>query len=196
MEKKLQFFLENIRARSQQELESLTGTVSESQRLAQEEALAQAEAQAARYKETELSQLRNVAQVEVDARQTENRRRLLEQRQTWAREVTGRVVEKVRDYTAGTDYPQRLEQLLDSALDALGRDGPAVIYLRREDMPLADRLKKRERGTELSFREGEFALGGLIAASPKTNRRADLSFDTALEAAQARFGELAGLELE
>ena len=37
IEETLQYFLENIRARSQQELESLTGTVSESQRLAREE---------------------------------------------------------------------------------------------------------------------------------------------------------------
>ena len=196
MEKKLQYFLENIRAHSQQELDGLAGTVSEGQRQAREEAQARAEAEAARYKATELAQLRNVGQVQVDAWQTENRRRLLEQRQAWGAEVTAQVAQKVRSYVSGPDYPQRLESLLTEALDALGRDGPVVIYLRREDMPLAEGLQQYARDVELSFAEGDFALGGLIAASPKAARRVDMSFDTALDAAQARFSELAGLELD
>ena len=196
MEKKLQYFLENIQVHAQRDLDDLAGTVSESQRQAIQEAKAHAKAAAERYKSTELAQLRNVGQVQVDARQAENRRRLLEQRQAWGAEVTRQVVQKVRDYAAGKEYPARLESLLSQALDALGRDGSTVVYLRREDMSLAERLQKKERGVQLSFREGDFVLGGLIGLSEKTCRRADLSFDTALEEAQARFSELAGLELD
>ncbi len=196
MEEKLNYFLEDIRVRSQQEIDRLTEEAAARQAEAREEAGTQAEEEAARYRERALAQLRNVGQVQTDARRAEDRRRLLEQRQAWAEETAALAEEKVRAFTAGPEYPRRLEELLRQALDALGRDGPVTVYLRREDMPLAEGLKKRERIAELSFREGEFGLGGLIAVSAKTDRRADMSFDTALEAARDRFSELAGLALD
>lgn len=196
MERKVQYFLENIRVRSQKELEQLDLSLAAVQKEAREEGAAAAEEKVARYKDQVLAELRNINQVELDARQTENRRKLLEQRQAWANETAAKVTAMVRDYTAGPEYPGRLAALLASALDALGRDGPVTVYLRREDMSLADGLKRSAKGVSLSFEEGEFGLGGLIAASPASGRRADLSFDTALDAAQDRFGELAGLELD
>ncbi len=196
MEKKLKYFLENIHARSQRELEQLDLSLAAVQEEARKEGAAAAAEKVARYKEQALSELRNVNQVELDARQTENRRRLLEQRQVWADETAAKVTARVRDYTAGPEYPGRLAALLASALDVLGRGGPVTVYLRREDMALAGELQMTAKGAALSFMEGEFGLGGLIAASPKLGRRVDLSFDTALEAARDRFGELAGLELD
>lgn len=196
MERKLKYFLENIRARSQKELEQLDLSLTEVQEEARKEGAAAAAEKVARYKEQALSELRNVNQVELDARHTENRRRLFEQRQVWADETAARVTAMVRDYTAGLEYPARLSALLASALDVLGRSGPVTVYLRREDMALSGALQKTAKGAALSFQEGDFGLGGLIAASPKVGRRVDLSFDTALEEARDRFGELAGLELD
>lgn len=196
MEKKVRYFLENIHAQVKRDLDQLDLSLAAIQTEAREEGAAAAAKKVARYKERELSELRNVSQVEVDARRTENRRKLLEQRQAWADETAARVVARVKDYTAGSEYPARMAALLRSGLDALGRDGPLTVYLRREDLFLAERLKKSAKGVPLSFEEGEFSLGGLILSSPETGRRADLSFDTALDAARDRFSELAGLELD
>ena len=49
---------------------------------------------------------------------------------------------------------------------------------------------------ELDFAEGEQALGGLIAECPQLSRRADLTFDSALEDLEGRFAETTGFSME
>ena len=194
MEETLKFFLETIEAQARQELEELSADVTARQQADLEAARTQAQRAADRYRERELAQVRNAGAVQVAAQAAENRRKLLQQRQAWAEEVCEDVIARVREFTAGQKYPARLAAMLSQALDTLGRGGIATVYMRKEDFPLVNALRRKEQTTQLNVLEGDMTLGGMIVA--KDGRRMDMSFDLALETARARFGELAGLALD
>ena len=86
--------------------------------------------------------------------------------------------------------------LLEKALAALPGAKSVTVYLRAEDMGQAGGLKAAFPGVELDFAEGEQALGGLIAECPQLSRRADLTFDSALEDLEGRFAETTGFSME
>ena len=194
MEETLKYFLETIETQSRQELEELSADVTARQRTELEKARVQAQQAADRYRERELGQVRNAGAVSVAAQAAENRRTLLQQRQAWAEETAEEVTARVREFTAGKKYPARLADMLGQALDTLGRGGIAEVYMRREDFDLVNALRRKEQTTQLNVLEGDMLLGGMVIV--KDGRRIDMSFDAALEAARARFGELAGLTLD
>ena len=194
MEETLKYFLEDIQAQARRELEALSEDVTARQQTELDQARAQAQQAADRYRERALGQVRNAGAVQVAAQAAENRRKLLQQRQAWAEEACDEVIARVHEFTAGKKYPARLADMLGQALDTLGRGGVATVYMRREDMPLVNALRPKERDTQLNVLEGDMTLGGMVVV--KDGRRMDLSFDTALEAAREKFGELAGLALD
>ena len=70
------------------------------------------------------------------------------------------------------------------------------VLLRREDAGHEAHLRAVAPEVELSFAEGKFELGGMIIEFPMQHRRADLTFDTALEDLSSRFTEITGFGME
>ena len=126
----------------------------------------------------------------------DGRRELLRFREDCADEVFAAVRERIRQAAAGEGYGAMLRALLEKALAALPGAKSVTVYLRAEDMGQAGGLKAAFPGVELDFAEGEQALGGLIAECPQLSRRADLTFDSALEDLEGRFAETTGFSME
>ena len=164
---------------------------------AEEEAAALEECRAGMERDRE----RRIAAAEADARSQEDKRvtaaafaakhELLR-----FREVFAAVRERIRQAAAGEGYGAMLRALLEKALAALPGAKSVTVYLRAEDMGQAGGLKAAFPGVELDFAEGEQALGGLIAECPQLSRRADLTFDSALEDLEGRFAETTGFSME
>lgn len=69
-------------------------------------------------------------------------------------------------------------------------------FWRAEDLPLAQPLQASCGGARrLTFREGGFQLGGLVAESEQLGLRVDSSFDSAAGELSGHFAELFGISL-
>ena len=197
MDETLKTFLDSIEAQSRADIAALGDAVAEEHRAKTEHIRAQAEAEAAAYKQAELASIAQQSRLAADARRAENRRRLLALRGEYAAEASTLLEERVRAYTEDAAYPARLAALAERAVTGLGAQGGEVtLYLRREDMRHAEALRKRLRGVSVTVAEDAgIAFGGVIAESAAQGRRADMSFDTALRDARSRFGELFDMEI-
>ena len=195
MEETLKTFLESISQRAGEEIRALKADAA-AQR---EEALAdfsrEAAQRAADSRRRGITEAESAGAHRVAAREAEYRRELLEYRQNCARETMERVLEKVKAYTALPEYPERLLALAEKGLAALGAPQKAELYLRREDMTHGEYIRLRLKDTDITVREGDIFLGGVVLADPEKGLRADLSFDTAMADAEERFGEVSGLEI-
>lgn len=195
MEETRKIFLESISQRAAEEVRALKEEAS-AQR---EEAFAafgrEAELRAADVRRRGILEAESAGAQMIAARESEYRRMLLEYRQTCARETMERVLEKVKAYTALPEYPERLLALAEKGLQALGAPRKAELFLRREDMTHGEYIRLRLKDTDLTVREGDIFLGGLVVADPEKGLRADLSFDAAMADAEARFGEVSGLAI-
>lgn len=196
MNETLKCFVESIQRAAREDI----SLVSEEISLCKQEELLrlreEAETQAEQIRKDGLAQVRSTGEQLLAARETENRRKLLAYRQSCAEETMARVLEKTRRYTTLPEYPERLVTLTEKALEALGRPGEAVLYLRREDGAHGAYIRHRIKGVSLTLAEGDFVLGGVQVACPGKGRRADMSFDAALPEGEALFGEISGLGLE
>ena len=86
--------------------------------------------------------------------------------------------------------------LLDEALATLSGSTEVQVFLRAEDLPLAQALQASCGGARrLTFREGGFQLGGLVAESEQLGLRVDSSFDSAAGELSGHFAELFGISL-
>lgn len=195
MEEIRNHFLESISRRAKEDI----CTLREEARAQKEEILAgfscQAELRAEDIRRRGLAGAESEAERLLAAGKSEHRRQLLEYRQLCSRETMELVLEKVKAYTALPEYPERLLALTEKGLAGLGNPKAAELYLRREDMAHGEYIRLRLKETELSLREGDIFLGGVIVADPARCLRVDLSFDTAMADAEARFGEVSGLEI-
>jgi vacuolar-type H+-ATPase subunit E/Vma4 len=196
LEQTVRCFLENIEAQSQEELQALHDSVAADNTAREEKVRQEAQEQGELARQSGIAQVENAGMLSVAARRAENKRKLLARRLECEKQAVAEAAERVRAYVKSPAYPERLAQLLEQGLKSLhAGDGPAVVYLRREDMTQAEALRKKQRGVSLTVREGDFALGGLMVALPSRGQRVDLTFDTGLRQAQERFGEIAGLEI-
>lgn len=121
----------------------------------------------------------------------ENKRALYLRREEMRKAVLDDVVEKLKGYCATEQYEKQLSGQLDRVLELFQAD--TVVELAVRDMRLAEKLGKNRPG--LTFREGNFQLGGLRAYCSSKRLEVDESFDTTLQELGSRFAELMGLEL-
>lgn len=106
-----------------------------------------------------------------------------------AREVFGKAAERLREFTKGGEYASFLTSSLEKVLALFG-DSPVVIYLRPEDMPLADILTEKA-GRECSVREDNTILiGGLKVIGTKKRLSVDDTLDARLEERKEGFFEM------
>ena len=124
------------------------------------------------------------------------RRSVLKVREDCQRQVVADVRERLKAFPAAPEYAAALDGLLREGLKAVPDARSARVLLRREDIAHMDHLKAAAPGVELSFAEAFIDLGGLIIEFPEQRRRADLTFDTALDDLSGRFTELTGLGME
>ena len=155
----------------------------------------QARLETQRYLSRELARVKAEAGRGVSRRMMEDQRALYLRREEMAEETFDRVREKVATYTATPAYGQRLEQLLAEALEKLPGAEDVEIFLRPEDARWQPRLTQAAGGRSLTFREGTFRLGGLVARSAGLGLQVDSSFDSAAQELSGHFAELFGLSL-
>ncbi|MEG1241897.1 MAG: V-type ATP synthase subunit E family protein [Oscillospiraceae bacterium] len=163
----------------------------------QEQLIAKAEtaiaADALRYKNVKIAELRARESRRINTHMTENKRTLLQFREDCATEAFAAVRKKIADFTASDEYLPHLTALLEKAINILGYGFTAEVILRRADMRFADALHASASGVSLAFSEGSFILGGLCVSCASKGLRIDMSFDSALSDMLGHFSELTGL---
>lgn len=124
------------------------------------------------------------------------RRSVLKQREDCAKLVMDDVRRRVKEYPDSPEYAAALDSLLRQGLAAIPEAKRARVLLRHEDISHVGHLKAAAPEVELSFGEGFIDLGGMIIDFPDQHRRADMTFDTALEDLSGRVTELTGFGME
>lgn len=148
------------------------------------------------YTKTELSNIRNKEGSRVSAQMLENKRILLGYREKCAKEVVSDVTQRIHEFVGSENYKEHLVRLFTDALKSLKADSSIVVLLRSEDMKYSQSIGDAAKSLNISFREGDFTLGGLVILCPSANLRIDQTFDSSLEDIQSHFAELSGIDLE
>lgn len=196
MDESINTFLRSIEEQSQAEIDAIRREVAADHEEKEERIRARAQSEAASRLEAEMSGIAQRERLASDARLSENRAALLKERAACADEARQALLERVEAFCASKEYPAHLAALVSRAETALGAAGQRLaVTVRPADMAHADALRKRPGGGAVDVREGNIRLGGVIVEAPALGRRADLSFDTGVEAAMARFAETFGLEI-
>lgn len=153
-------------------------------------------AEAIRYQNVKIAEIKTRENLRVNARMTENKFALLKYREDWANKAFIEVRDKVGEFTASEEYLPHLESLLKKAIEFLGYGHLVEVSLRPEDMHFADELIGSVTGVSIAVTEGSFSLGGLRVVCPSKGQRIDLSFDTSLNDMVGHFSELADLKMD
>lgn len=194
-EKKLEEYTDSIIADAIDDSNKIVAELREKQ----EKLIAKAEtdisAEALRYQNVKIAEIKTRENLRINAQMTENKYKLLQYRENCANEAFKEVEQKIVNFTASVDYLPHLKGLLKKAVDFLGYGFQVEVYLRPEDMHFADELRASVSDVSLAFVEGEFSLGGLRVVCPSKGQRIDLSFDTSMKDMVGHFTELSGLNL-
>ena len=110
-------------------------------------------------------------------------------------EVLDKVRGKLDEFVASPQYPEHLKGLLAQTVSRLDGVHEMVIQLRREDLPLGQKLADSVAPVKATVEEGRFQIGGLVALCPELGIRADCSFAAQLEELGGHFAEIFGLSL-
>ena len=196
MKMKLDRFTAAILAQATQETERTLDDV----RRRRDEAYSAAEDQVLReayqYIHREVARIKSESGRGVSKHMLDNKRKLYLRREQMAQETFALVREKIEAFTKTPAYLSRLRALLDEALATLSGSAEVQVFLRAEDLPLAQPLQASCGGARrLTFREGGFQLGGLVAESEQLGLRVDSSFDSAAGELSGHFAELFGISL-
>ncbi len=148
-----------------------------------------------RWREAKVAEVRAQEMRRVNSVLADNRRAMLDYRESCAKEVFSALPERIRRFTESPDYAPHMVKLLRRAHEAIGGDTPMEMYLREADMGLSELLRSALPGVSLTVMEGDFKLGGLCLYCPDKHVRADLSFDSAMADMVGHFSELAGMEM-
>lgn len=146
--------------------------------------------EAERYRNAKIAEIKARERSRISAKIVENRRALLQYRESCANEVQELVLRRIEEFTNSSGYPEYLVSLLKKAVDYVGKGFSAEVRLRSEDLIYADMLSGSVSGVTLIFRDGYFALGGLRLVCTAIGKRVDLSFDSAMAELFSRFSEL------
>ncbi len=193
--KKLEEYTDSIIADAIEDSNKIVSELREKQEKLIQKAETDITAEALRYQNAKIAEIKTRENLRINARMTENKYKLLQYREDCANEAFKDVEQKIVEFTASEEYLPHLKGLLKKAIDFLGYGFLVEVYLRPEDMHLADELHASVSGVSLAFCEGEFALGGLRVVCPTKGQRIDLSFDTSMKDLVGHFTELSGLNM-
>lgn len=195
-EKKLEEFTNAILSKAMEESQCIVRELSQKEMDIISKKKTEIEADANRYAQTKISEIRARESYRVNSRITENKRTLLQYREDCADEAFSAVIEKIRQFTESQDYLPHLKMLLQQAVEVFGYGFSAQVQLRQEDMRFADELAKSVSGVSLAFSEGSFKLGGLKLYCQARNKLVDLTFDESLFDIMGHFAEITGLRVD
>ena len=207
MNQKLDRFTAKILAEAADESKRALAEVKRRRELRFQEAEDAALKEAYEYIHGEVARIQSEAGRGVSRHMLENKRALYLRRTEMAQEVFALVRAKIAAFTRTPDYGQRIIALLDfvpveqvdsvlaEALEQLSGAEEVLVTLRGDDLSFREALAASAPQIRLTFREGDFRLGGLIAESPDLGLRVDSSFDSAAGELSGHFAELFGLSL-
>ena len=171
MNQKLDRFTAKILAEAADESKRALAEVKRRRELRFQEAEDAALKEAYEYIHGEVARIQSEAGRGVSRHMLENKRALYLRRTEMAQEVFALVRAKI----AGAEE--------------------VLVTLRGDDLSFREALAASAPQVRLTFREGDFRLGGLIAESPDLGLRVDSSFDSAAGELSGHFAELFGLSL-
>ena len=195
MNQKLDRFTAKILAEAADESKRALAEVKRRRELRFQEAEDAALKEAYEYIHGEVARIQSEAGRGVSRHMLENKRALYLRRTEMAQEVFALVRAKIAAFTRPPAYGQRLTALLAEALEQLSGAEEVLVTLRGDDLSFREALAASAPQIRLTFREGDFRLGGLIAESPDLGLRVDSSFDSAAGELSGHFAELFGLSL-
>lgn len=137
-------------------------------------------AEAMRYQNVKIAEIKTRENLRINARMTENKHELLKYREDNANEALKEVRDKIVEFTNSEEYLPHLKFLLKKAIDFLGYGFLVEVILRPEDMHFGDELISSVTGVSIAVAQGNFSLGGLRVVCHSKGQRVDLSFDTTL----------------
>lgn len=155
----------------------------------------EAKLQAKRHIKDESKRIRAEAGREVSQNLMDCKRSIFLRRDQMAHEVFDKVRAQIAAFTASDEYPDSLKARLESAVEKFGVISEVIIHLREEDMRFSETLSDAIAPIKISFRAGEFSLGGLIVDCPEISQSIDGSYDSAIDELFGSFAEHFGLSL-
>ncbi|NCC66685.1 MAG: hypothetical protein EOM14_00635 [Clostridia bacterium] len=195
-EKKLEEFTNAILTKAIEESQGIVRELSQKELDIISKKKTEIEADANRYAQAKISEIRARESYRVNSRITENKRTLLQYREDCANETFAAVINKIRQFTQSPEYLPHLKMLLQQAVEVFGYGFSAQVQLRPEDMRFADELAKSVSGVSLAFSEGSFSLGGLKLYCQARNKLVDMTFDESLFDIMGHFAEITGLRVD
>ncbi|MDR1157132.1 MAG: hypothetical protein LBK75_02330 [Oscillospiraceae bacterium] len=122
----------------------------------------------------------------VSRKMMECKRTLYARREELSREILRDVTAHVIEYTKTPAYAEQLTALMMDAFSVF-KGLPTTISLRAEDGALVPLLTKAAGGQPVTFEQGHFHLGGLIAECRERQQQINQTFDANLEEWKTRF---------
>lgn len=192
---KLLHFTDAVMKNAAWESDELRRQLADTRTKTLEKAREEAQEAARTYYDREAARIRAQAGREVSMHLMEGKRKIYLRRKEIGQEVFEKVRQRIAQYTASPEYPKHLEALLAAAMKQLPGARRVSLRLRKEDLPLADRLAKTIAPVKVEYEEGSFSLGGLALRCPELGLRVDCSFDNQLEELASHFAESFGLSV-
>ena len=192
---KLLHFTDAVMKNAARESDELRRQLADTRTKTLEKAREEAQEAARTYYDREAARIRAQAGREVSMHLMEGKRKIYLRRKEIGQEVFEKVRQRIAQYTASPEYPKHLEALLAAAMKQLPGARRVSLRLRKEDLPLADRLAKTIAPVKVEYEEGSFSLGGLALRCPELGLRVDCSFDNQLEELASHFAESFGLSV-
>ena len=192
---KLLHFTDAVMKNAARESDELRRQLADTRTKTLEKAREEAQEAARTYYDREAARIRAQAGREVSMHLMEGKRKIYLRRKEIGQEVFEKVRQRIAQYTASPEYPKHLEALLAAAMKQLPGARRVSLRLRKEDLPLADRLAKTIAPVTVDYEEGSFSLGGLALRCPELGLRVDCSFDNQLEELASHFAESFGLSV-
>lgn len=135
--------------------------------------------------------IRSDAGSRISAGKLESRRQLLLRREEIVGELLDAVSARLKKYTATQEYTALLEHSAAKAADVF--QGLFIVFLRPEDMHLADVVKKAAGDRCTVMEDTSIQLGGLRFSDPEGFRLADDTLDARLKDGREWFMKHSGL---
>lgn len=192
---KLLHFTDAVMKNAARESDELRRQLADTRTKTLEKAREEAQEAARTYYDREAARIRAQAGREVSMHLMEGKRKIYLRRKEIGQEVFEKVRQRIAQHTASPEYPKHLEALLAAAMKQLPGARRVSLRLRKEDLPLADRLAKTIAPVKVEYEEGSFSLGGLALRCPELGLRVDCSFDNQLEELASHFAESFGLSV-
>lgn len=192
---KLLHFTDAVTRGAARQRDALRAQMAETRAKTLEQVREEAQEAARSHYDREAARIRAEAGREVSQHLMEGKRKIYLRRKQIGQEVFDQVRARIAQYTASPEYPKHLEELLAAAMRQLPGAKRVSLRLRREDLPLLERLAQSIAPVEVDCQEGSFSLGGLALRCPELGLRVDCSFDNRLEELVSHFAESFGLSV-